>query len=351
LAEDALRTMRTSKSCVSAADVDKDGDMDLFVGGRVIPGQYPDIPQSFLLINDGSGHFADSTPAPIRYAGLITDAEWIDLNKDEFPELVLAGEWMSPKVFDVRKRQFIHQELDAFSGWWNTIELYDIDNDGDKDIIAGNWGLNSQMKASPQEPATIHYADVDQNGSIDPFMCYYIQGKSYPFVSRDELLDQVYSMRSRFTDYRSYAEATLDDFFPTSGTYSAPRLQSMSANTLETTVFENRDGKFVPLGLPVQAQFSPIYKIVVQDINHDSLPDLLLLGNTDYVRLKMGKIDADFGILMMNEGKGNFRYCHQRESGLRIVGDVKDALWLKINNVFYLLAAANGMPLQWYKLN
>lgn len=346
-----LPEMRVSKSCVAAADIDKDGDMDLFVGGRVIPGQYPDIPQSFLLINDGTGRFTDSTPSPIRYAGLITDAEWIDLNKDGFPELVLIGEWMPPKVFDYRKKEFINKELEAFSGWWNTMELMDIDNDGDKDIIAGNWGLNSQMRASAKEPASISYADIDNNGSVDPFISYYIQGTSYPYVSRDELLDQVYSMRSRFTDYKSYAEATMDNLFATSGTYAAPRMQSMMASTLETIIFENKEGKFVPLSLPVQAQFSPIYKIVVQDINNDSLPDLLLLGNTDYVRLKMGKIDADFGILLLNEGNGNFRYCPQRESGLRIIGDVKDALWLKTKNVSYLIAAANGMPLQWYKLN
>jgi hypothetical protein len=334
--------MRVSKSCVAAADIDKDGDMDLFVGGRVIPGQYPEIPQSFLLINDGSGHFKDSTPPQLRNAGLITDAEWIDQNK-----LVLAGEWMSLKIFDVQKKDFINKELDAYSGWWNTIELADIDNVGDKDIIAGNWGLNSQLIASTNEPASINYADIDNNGSVDPFICYYIQGKSYPYVSRDELLDQVYSMRRRFTDYNSYADATLTDFIDA----SMPKLNSLQANFLETVIFENQEGQFVPRSLPVQAQFSPIYKIVVQDVNNDALPDLLLLGNTDYPRLKMGKIDADFGILLLNEGKGNFRYCNQRQSGLRIVGDVKDAVWLTTNNVSWLVTAATGMPLQWYKLN
>lgn len=338
----SLPPMQVSKSCVAAADIDKDGDMDLFVGARVIPGEYPEIPQSFLLINDGSGKFTDSTPAALRYAGLITDVEWIDENK-----LVIAGEWMPLRIFDMAEMKFIHTELDSFSGWWNTIELSDIDNDGDKDIVAGNWGLNSQLKASSKEPASVHYADIDNNGSIDPFICYYIQGKNYPFVSRDELLDQVYSMRRRFTDYRSYAEATLGHFFDN----PAPKLNSMQASFLETVIFENRDGKFVPRALPVQAQFSPIYKILVQDINNDSLPDLFLLGNTDYPRLKMGKIDADFGILLMNEGKGNFRYCTQRESGLRIVGDVKEAVWLQLNNVCYLVAAATGMPLQWYRSN
>jgi hypothetical protein len=308
----------------------------------VIPGQYPEIPQSFLLINDGAGRFTDNTPAPLRSLGLITDAEWIDNNK-----LLLAGEWMSLKIFDMQKMDFINKELDAFSGWWNTVELADVDNDGDKDIIAGNWGLNSQLKASTKEPASISYADIDNNGSVDPFICYYIQGKSYPYVSRDELLDQVYPMRRRFTDYKSYADATLNDIIDA----SMPKLNSMQANFLETTIFENREGQFVPRSLPVQAQFSPIYKIVVQDINNDALPDLLLLGNTDYPRLKMGKIDADFGILLLNEGRGNFKYCNPLQSGLRIVGDVKDALWLTTGNGSSLVTAATGMPLQWYRLN
>lgn len=347
LSPEGLPPMRVSKSCVAAADIDKDGDMDLFAGGRVMPGQYPEIPQSFLLLSDGKGHFSDTTPSPLRNCGMITDAKWYDINGDGFPELIMAGEWMSLKVYDVRKNVFINKELESFSGWWNTIELTDIDNDGDKDIIAGNWGLNSQMRASAKEPASIYYGDVDKNGSIDPFICYYIQGKEYPYVSRDELLDQVYSLRRRYTDYKSYADATMNTLFEPSG----PVLETRSANFLETVVFENRDGQFVPKTLPIQAQFSPIYKICVQDINNDSLPDLLLLGNTDYPRLKMGKIDADFGILLINEGKGDFSYSKQRQSGLRVVGDVKDAFCITVNNITYLVAAANSMPLQWYILN
>jgi hypothetical protein len=204
------------------------------------------------------------------------------------------------------------------------------------------------MRASESEPAEMVYKDFDNNGSIDPLISYYIRGKTYPYVSRDELLDQLYPMRRKFTDYKSYADATLPDIFSAEEMKEA---KHMKANFLRTVIFENRDGQFYPKELPVQAQFSPIYKILVRDIDNDNLPDLLLLGNTEYPRLKMGKIDADFGILLMNEGKANFRYVNQRQSGLRIVGDVKDALWLSIDRVTYLAAAANGLPLQWYKLN
>jgi hypothetical protein len=179
-------------------------------------------------------------------------------------------------------------------------------------------------------------------------ICYYIQGKTYPYVSRDELLDQLYPMRRKFTDYKSYADAGMNDIFTAEELSGAKKV---TANFLETVIFENRNGQFFPKSLPLQAQFSPVYSILVQDVNNDALPDILLLGNTEYPRLKMGKIDAGFGILLMNEGKGNFSYSNQRQSGLRMVGDVKDAFWLNTKSGSYLVAAANGLPLQWYKLN
>lgn len=151
LSGNAFPAMYVSKSCVAAADIDKDGDIDLFLGGRVIPGAYPEIPRSYLLLNDGKGNFTDSTPPPLQLTGMLTDAKWFDFNNDGYPELVLAGEWTSPMIFDIKNRTFINKELQTYSGWWNTIEIADIDNDGDTDIIAGNWGANSQMRASDYE--------------------------------------------------------------------------------------------------------------------------------------------------------------------------------------------------------
>ena len=350
----ALPAMHDSKSCVAAADFNNDGSIDLFVGGRVIPGKYPLSPRSYLLQNDGKGNFKDVTaqfcPALLN-AGMITAASWCDMDKDGKKDLIIAGEWMPISIYLNKGDHLEDHTKDFFdrdySGLWNTFEIADVDNDGDMDIIAGNLGLNTQIKASEKEPAEMIFKDFDNNGSIDPFLCFYIQGKTYPYVSRDELLDEMYSMRKKFTSYRSYADAGIADIFSPEELKDAQRLK---ATWLETTFFENRNGKFSPKKLPAEAQFSPVYKILVTDLNHDKADDLILLGNNDYPRLKIGKVDANFGVVLMNDGKGNFSYTSQQESGLRITGDVRDARMIHNGTQQYLLLGINGGTLINYKL-
>lgn len=353
----ALPKMIGNKSCIAAADIDGDKDIDLFVGGRSIPGKYPEVSPSYLLLNDGKGKFTDvllsAIPSLVKEK-MITDARWDDVNKDGRPDLVVVGEWMSPEIYlnlPPASGSTFNFKLLTFnlpSGWWNTIELADVDNDGDNDIIAGNWGLNSQVKASADEPAEIICRDFDNNGSIDPILCFYIQGKSYPYVSRDELLDQIYPLRRKFTSYKSYSDAVIDQVFSADEMKDAMKL---SATELRTTLFINDNGKFVERALPIQAQFSPVYKILSIDINGDGAKDLLLFGNNDYPRLKIGKIDANFGTVLMNDGVGNFSYVSQDVSGLRIAGDVKDALVLTISGEKFLVVGVNNSPLVIYTLN
>jgi hypothetical protein len=351
--EKALPAMLSSKSCVAAADIDGDGDLDLFVGGRVVPGQYPAMPQSYLLLNDGKGNFSDVTErwyAGLSHIGMVTDAKWNDINKDGKPDLILVGEWMAPSVFENHGDKLTTHDsrLTTYTGWWNTIELADIDGDGDMDIIAGNWGINSQLHCNDKEPLEMISKDFDNNGSIDPFLCCYIQGRSYPYVSRDELLDEIYPMRRKFTSYKSYADATINDIFSPAELKDAEHL---SAICLETMVFENRNGVFYPRSIPLQAQFSPVYKIVVADVNKDSYPDILLFGNNEYPRLKIGKMDANFGTVLLNDGKGNFTAAPPAETGLFIPGDVKDAAIIKLNSAKYILVGINNAGLLNYKLN
>jgi enediyne biosynthesis protein E4 len=348
-----LPSMLSSKSVAVTADIDADGDLDLFVGGRVVPGDYPVFPRSYLLLNDGKGNFTDVSEdwfAGLSQIGMVTDAKWYDVSKDGKPDLVLVGEWMSPTILvnTGHQLQNSHHELQAYSGWWNVLELADIDSDGDADIIAGNWGLNSQLHSSEKEPLEMISKDFDNNGSIDPFLCCYTQGWSYPYVSRDELLDEIYPMRKKFTSYKAYADATINDIFSPDELKDAHHLK---AACLETMIFENRDGKFCPRSIPLQAQFSPVYKIIVNDLNGDDRPDILLFGNNEYPRLKIGKMDANFGTVLLNEGKGGFRYAGTNETGLFVPGDVRDAAEIKINGSKYLFIGINNADLLNYKLN
>ncbi|SDX18059.1 Repeat domain-containing protein [Hydrobacter penzbergensis] len=350
-AADALPVMHASKSCARIADVNGDGKPDLFVGGRVIPGRYPETPPSYLLINDGKGHFTDqaATLAPaLQRIGMITDAAWLDMNGDGKKDLVVTGEWMPVSVFINRNGKLENKTKDYFekeySGWWNKITVGDFNGDGKPDLVVGNMGLNTQCKASDNEPAEMYYKDFDNNGAIDPILCFYIQGKSYPYVTRDELLDQMSMMRTRFTDYKSYADATIKEVFTPDELKGAGHLQ---ANYLKTAYFEQgADGKFHEKGLPVQAQFSPVYTITQVDFDKDGKPDLLLCGNANRARLRFGKCDANYGVLLKGDGKGHFTYVNQQQSGFQLWGDVRAVL--PVNNM--LLFGINQEAVKAYQM-
>lgn len=346
----ALPDMRVSKSCVRASDINGDGHLDLFVGGRVIPGRYPETPESFILINDGKGKFSDQTTslAPeIKKIGMVTDASWTDLNGDQKNDLVLVGEWMPVSVFINAGGKLENKTKDYFakeySGWWNKIYTGDFNKDGKTDLVIGNLGLNTQCRASDKEPAEMIYKDFDNNGAVDPIFCFYIQGKSYPYVTRDELLDQVSLMRARFTNYKDYADAPLQKIFLEEELKDAKKLQ---ANYLATAYFESgADGKFVEMKLPAQAQYSPVMAIASFDYDKDGNNDLLLCGNINKARLRFGKYDANYGVLLRNDGKGNFAYIDQRQSGFSLRGDVRSLI--TINNT--LVVGINQQPLKAYK--
>ncbi|THU42018.1 RNA-binding protein [Niastella caeni] len=339
-----------SKSCVRPCDYDGDGDMDLFIGGRVIPGRYPLTPTSYLLTNDGKGHFTTTT-IPFAQIGMVTDAQWADLDKDGRKDLVLCGEFMPVSVFMNTANGFVDKTTAYFdkapNGFWFTLHLTDLDQDGNDDIVAGNLGMNSCLRVSEKEPGELYYADFDNNGSIDPFFNYYIQGASYPFVSRDELNEQIYPMRKKFTSYAAYSQVTIKDIFSKEELEKANRLTVTETRTL---TFLNRNGKFIPAELPMQAQFSVVTNILSDDYNGDGKKDLLLLGNHSDNRLKIGCINASYGCLLAGDGKGNFNYVSQPESGLGIKGDVKAAVALKTNNTRYIIAGICNEAMQFYKV-
>ena len=326
---DRLPVMLTSGSCVKAADIDNDGDPDLFVGGRLIPGAYPLAPRSYILENDGKGHFKDVTA---RYnklltdPGMVTDALWTDFDGDGKTDLVLTGEWMKIRLFRNNGRTLdeITDQcgLSNTEGWWNTIIAEDFDKDGDIDLVAGNLGLNSQIKASVSEPATIYAKDFDNNGTIDAIMCYYLQGVSYPFNSKDDLQDQMPFIEKKYPTYESYANQKITDIFTPAELSNALILK---ANNFQSCYLENLgNNKFRLTPLPREAQFSPVFAIKAGDFDKDGNTDILLAGNFFGTRIKFGEYDANKGLILRGNGKGQFTPLNDLQSGFNVRGEVKD---------------------------
>jgi hypothetical protein len=337
--KNALPTHLVSGSCVRSSDIDNDGDLDLFVGGRISPGRYPETPESAILINDGKGNFADATNeiAPeIKKIGMVADARWVDLDKDSREDLVVVGEWMRVEFYTNENGKLTDQSAQAMKGdnlgWWNCVSSADIDNDGDVDLVLGNFGLNNQLKPSMSHPVTLDYADYDNNGSVDPLLCYYIQGKSYPYANRDELTDQLPGFKKRFTDYESYSEATLEKILKPEELRNSVKLAA--TNFQSCIAINHGDGTFTLKPLPLQAQYAPVFAIRAVDVNGDNKTDLITAGNLDKTRVRTGKFSGNTGFVFLGDGTGNFQYVPQLVSGLKVQGDVRHIEMLDTRIIF-----------------
>ncbi|QYH38148.1 VCBS repeat-containing protein [Algoriphagus sp. NBT04N3] len=343
-----------STGTAQALDINQDGFLDLFVGGKVIPGRYPEIPFSKVLINNGSGGFSDQTDQYLPQngkLGLIQTSINLDLNEDGFPDLVIAGEFMPITVLINQQGKIFRNQTDEYfednrSGWWTALHATDLDDDGDLDIIAGNFGNNSQFKVNDEKKLRLYASDFDQNGSIDPILECYIGDEAYPFASRDELLDQMVSMRSKFTTYESYADAKLQDLFSQKDLEAA---QILEANSLSSYVFENTGTGFIAKKLPTLAQAFPIFQIQTGDFDQDGYTDLLLGGNQRQTRIRIGNIDAGLGLVLKGNGKGDFQTTYPTESGLAIKGDIKSILSIEVAGKKFLLFGIHGQALELYQ--
>ncbi|MEH6681431.1 MAG: VCBS repeat-containing protein [Sediminicola sp.] len=344
-----LPVMRASGSCVEPSDFDGDGDIDLFVGGRLVPGAYPTAPRSYILVNDGQGNFKDVTKEinkEIENTGMVTDAVWTDFNGDGKDDLIIVGEFMGVEMYQNSGQgsfKIVEDgELQDSQGWWNTIKEGDFDQDGDMDYIIGNFGLNSQLKASISEPVTIYSKDFDDNGSLDPILCSYIQGESYPVFSKDDLLSQLGMLKRKYVNYSDYADKKITDIFDQKELKGA---EVLKATNFATSYLENLgNSKFRLSALPTEVQFSPIHGVLVRDFNKDGKLDILFGGNFFGSRVKYGRYDANKGLLLLGEGNGQFKVVDNIKSGLKVDGEVRDIIGIAAgdNSELILLGINNG---------
>jgi len=340
-----------SGSRVAAADFDADGDVDLFVGGRVVPWRYGADPRSALLQNDGHGHFTDVTAqlAPdLERIGMVTDALWIDVDGDRRLDLVVVGEWMPVTIFrNAGRGKLVRLDtrgLERSNGWWNRIVAGDFTGDGRVDFVVGNLGLNTRLRATDREPVTMYVKDFDRNGSVEQILATYQGGVSRPLAMRDELIDALPYLKTRYATYKSYASQAVTDVFSSADLAGAIEKH---AYTFATALARNNgDGSFTLVPLPRAAQLAPVYGMLAGDFDGNGTLDLLLSGNFDGVKPEVGRMSASYGLLLRGDGKGSFTPVRAAESGFLVPGQARDIARIRTRaGARYVVTRNNDRPL------
>ncbi len=340
--------------------MDGDGDKDIFIGGRVSLGTFPQPVRSYILRND-KGLFTDVTRAvcpALEEAGLINAAVWTDLDKDGKPDLLVAADWAPLRIFK-NNGNSLNEVTDAsglqgIPGFWRSLTIADIDHDGDLDIVAGNQGLNMPYHISPQHPAELVAKDFDHNGMVEPVFCYYIKDNDGKYVlssgiSRDEWAVQMPSLKKIFDKNALYAKATMDQIFTPDMKEGAITL---SCKETRSGYFANDGkGKFSFHAFPAEAQIAPVNAFIYTDINGDGNTDLVLAGNDYQTNVSAGRYDASYGLVMLGNGKGDFRPVSPAASGLIIDGDVRDLKIITAAKKRILLAAINNEKIKAFSIN
>jgi len=354
-AKSSLPNVSNSGSCVKAADYDNDGDMDLFVGGWIVPKQYPKPAKSYLLQNEGivnnEPKFIDVTEevaSTLLEAGMVTDAVWIDIDNDNQLDLVIVGEWMPITILKNNNNKFkdVTKQfgLENTVGWWYSIIAEDFDKDGYIDLVAGNLGLNSKYKADPNATFDVYLNDYDKNGKQDIVLGYYNEGIQYPVRGRQCSSEQIPAIAFKYEDYNTFAEANLVDI------YTEEDLEAglhYKAQTFASSFFKNKAGKsFEIKPLPTQAQLSSINSIIAKDINNDKHLDLILAGNLFGFEVETPRNDASYGVVLTSDGKGSFTNQPFYFTGLKLGKDTKAIARINLVNGWAMLVANNADSLQ-----
>ena len=349
----AMPQVFVNTSCIRPFDLDDDGDLDLFVGARSVPGEYGLSPGSFILMNNGQGQYIDVTDQvqpQLRLAGMITDAIWVDVLPQNGKELVLVGEWMAPKVlfYDGKQLQIAETQLDNYAGWWQSVAALDVDNDGDQDLLMGNVGENFYLKASDDDPLFMWINDFDDNGSIEKIITKRINGEDRPITVKRDLADQLPGLKKENMLHSDYAKRSLKDLFP------KEKLQKSTikkVNYLSSTIVTNEgNGQFAIEKLNPELQFSCINVITSMDIDNDGDDDAICAGNNHYLIPQFSQLDANKGEILINEN-GQLRHMDSNESGLNLNGTVRDMTIIEKNGKKHLVVLINDKPAQVYTLN
>ena len=347
-ASESFPIVSTNASVVRSGDYDGDGDLDVFLAGRSVPGSYGNPPHSFLFRNDGNGKYTNVTPSigkQLQQAGMITDAVFADVDGDSRKELIVCGDWMPISVYSWNGSMMVRNNIPDSEGWWNAIRATDLDNDGDIDFVAGNLGLNSKLQASPSKPVQLFVSDFDNNGQSECILSYYKSDSlSYPFPLRGEMVAQLPALKKRFLKYSDYGGKPIDEVLSEEERKKA--LVLSVKNTLTTAYINNGKGQFKAIALPLQAQLSPVFAIAIDDFNGDRKPDLFLAGNFSGVRPEIGGYDANYGQVYLGDGSNHFTFIPNRFSGTNIRGEARDAVVVKRNNgkKSILVTMNNGRP-------
>ncbi len=334
-------------SCVAPCDFDNDGDIDLFVGSRSIPGAYGLSPNQMLLENDGKGNFTDVTEdrmKKLRRIGMVTDACWIDYDNDGDTDLILTGEWMKVTVLRNDNGNFSDQTretgLEETTGWWNCIYPADLDNDGDMDLIGGNLGLNNVMKASVKEPVEMYLNDFDDNGTVDQIITAWQDGESYLVAMVDELKGQITGLDKKYPGYSAFAGKSAKDIF---GRKAIRRSIKKKAVLFESCIFiNNGDGTFKTVRLPIPAQTSPVRDIYVRDMDLNGVPDILLAGNDYTFKPNFGRQDASYGWCLLGQPDLSYKMPFPSVSGFAVDGDARRVVPIVVAGKQYILAGVNN---------
>ena len=335
-----------STSCVKAADYDQDGDQDLFVGARLLPAVYGVPVSGYILENDGNGKFKNVTEeiAPeLKQLGMITDALWTDYDQDQDLDLFIVGEWMPLTIFnnqngifrDVTKKVGFEQS----NGFWNCLEAGDFDQDGDTDFVIGNHGLNTRLKASPNKSLSMLVNDFDNNRTAEQIISVYNGDKSYPLVLRHDLIMQLPGLKKKYLYYENYKEQTVEDIFPEKLIRTSAKVYIY--NTQSSIAWNQGNGEFLLKALPVEAQFAPVYGLLVKDFDQDGNPDILMGGNFYRSKPEIGIYNGSYGLMMLGIGNGDFKVLKAGESGFQVKGEIRDIECLQINGEERILVARN----------